>query len=147
MAEISPFQGIRYNNELIREMSAVICPSYDVISPQEQQAYHDKNEYNVIHIEHGIVQPDDTDTQNKYSRSRATLGEWLKKGILKGSFTKIVRPGDVITTYLEIESINKDKNNLLENSDNYIDVFASYKCVNQKGEIVAVGEASCKIDI
>lgn len=72
---------------------------------------------------------------------------WLKKGILRGSFIKIVRPGDVIITYLEIESINKDKNNVLKGDDSHIDVFASYKCLNQMGEIVAAGEASCEIDI
>ena len=82
MAEISPFQGIRYNSELIEDMSAVICPPYDIISPQEQQAYYEKSEYNIVRIEHGIVNADDTATDNKYSRSRTTLTEWLNKGIL-----------------------------------------------------------------
>lgn len=72
---------------------------------------------------------------------------WLKKGILRGTFIKLVRPGDVITTYLEIESIHKGKNDDLKSNSNHIDVSTSYKCVNQIGEIVAAGEASCEIDI
>jgi uncharacterized protein (DUF1015 family) len=83
LAEISPFQGIRYNSEMVGDMSAVICPPYDIISPQQQQAYYEKSEYNIIRVEHGISLPDDTAAQNKYSRSRATLGEWLNKGVLR----------------------------------------------------------------
>jgi uncharacterized protein (DUF1015 family) len=64
-------------------MSAVICPPYDIISPQEQQTFYERSDYNIIRIEHGIVQTDDTATQNKYSRARTTLGDWLKKGILR----------------------------------------------------------------
>ena len=82
LAEISPFQGIRYNDTLAGDLSAVICPPYDIISPQEQQAYYDKNDFNIIRIEHGIEQPDDDDSNNKYSRARATLGDWLKRGVL-----------------------------------------------------------------
>jgi uncharacterized protein (DUF1015 family) len=83
LAEISPFQGIRYNSEVAGDMSAVICPPYDIISPQEQQTFYERSDYNIIRIEHGIVQTDDTATQNKYSRARTTLGDWLKKGILR----------------------------------------------------------------
>ncbi len=42
MAEISPFQGIRFNQDIIKDMSTVICPPYDIISPEEQQGYYQR---------------------------------------------------------------------------------------------------------
>lgn len=83
MAEISPFQGIRYNQDKIKDVAAVICPPYDVISPQEQQGYYQKNDYNIIRLEHGVELPDDTAKNSKYTRARNTFDHWLKDGILQ----------------------------------------------------------------
>lgn len=82
MAEISPFQGIQYNQDKIRDIAAVICPPYDVISPEEQQGYYKASEFNVIRIEHGIILPDDNAKNNKYIRARNTFDQWLKDSIL-----------------------------------------------------------------
>ncbi|MCX6009839.1 MAG: DUF1015 domain-containing protein [Chloroflexi bacterium] len=82
MAEISPFSGVRYNQEIVGDMASVICPPYDVISPEEQRAYYEKSEYNVIRLEHGIVLPKDTKASNKHSRASATFNQWLKDRVL-----------------------------------------------------------------
>ncbi len=83
MAEISPFQGILYNEDKIKDMAAVICPPYDVISPEEQQSYYQASEYNVIRIEHGVALPGDTAKNNKYTRAHSTFAQWLNDSILK----------------------------------------------------------------
>ncbi|MBC8273850.1 MAG: DUF1015 domain-containing protein [Chloroflexi bacterium] len=82
MAEISPFSGVRYNQEIVGDMASVICPPYDVISPEEQRAYYEKSEYNAIRIEHGIVLPEDTKTNDKHSRASTIFNQWLKDRIL-----------------------------------------------------------------
>jgi len=82
LAEISPFSGIRYNQQIVGDMASVICPPYDVISPQEQKAYYERSDYNVIRLEHGAVLPDDTKTSNKHSRARAAFNQWLKDRVL-----------------------------------------------------------------
>jgi len=82
LAEISPFSGIRYNQEIIGDMASVICPPYDVISPDEQRAYYEKSDYNIIRLEHGMVLPDDTKTNNKHSRASATFNNWRKNRVL-----------------------------------------------------------------
>jgi len=64
-------------------MASIICPPYDVISPEEQKAYYKKHQYNVIHVEHPMESPDDTETDNKYTRAAGTFSEWLKNGILE----------------------------------------------------------------
>ena len=82
MAEVHPFRGIRYNQKIIEDLAAVICPPYDVISPEEQRYYYQKSDYNVIRLEHGMELPEDTKMNAKHSRANATFNRWLKDGIL-----------------------------------------------------------------
>jgi len=82
LAEVSPFLGVRYNQEIIKDMAAVICPPYDVISPEEQKAYYEKGDYNAIRLEHGMVLPNDNKTNNKHVRACTTFNQWLKERVL-----------------------------------------------------------------
>ena len=82
MAEIGPFSGVRYNESLVKDLSAVICPPYDVISPQAEQGLNEGSEYNFVRIEHGWQSPQDTDSDNRYTRSATTLEKWLEQGVL-----------------------------------------------------------------
>jgi uncharacterized protein (DUF1015 family) len=82
LAEVSPFLGVRYNQEIIDDMSEVICPPYDIISPEEQKAYYQKSDYNVIRLEHGMALPNDTKTNNKHTRACSTFNQWLKDRVL-----------------------------------------------------------------
>ena len=83
MAEIRPFGGVRYNQQLVNDLDTVICPIYDVTTPQMQQELYHRSEYNFVRLEHGRELPQDTTLDNKYSRSAATLEQWLKQGVLK----------------------------------------------------------------
>ena len=83
MADIRPFQGVHYNYSLISDWSAVICPVYDIITPQLQQELYLRSEYNFVRLEFGRDLPQDTVTDNKYSRSAAILEQWLKQGVLE----------------------------------------------------------------
>ena len=82
MAEISPFSGVRYNQEIVGDMASVICPPYDVIPTEEQRTYYEKSDYNVIRLEHGVVLPTDTKVDNKHSRANTTFNQWLKDRVL-----------------------------------------------------------------
>ncbi len=81
MAELCPFRAVHYNQSLVNELSAVICPPYDIITPQLQQELYQRSQYNFIRLEHGRELPQDTAIDNKDTRSAATLEEWLKEGI------------------------------------------------------------------
>jgi len=83
MAEIRPFRGVRYNQSLVKDLSTVICPPYDIITPQLQQELYHRSEYNFARLEHSRELPQDTIRDNKYTRSAATLEQWLKQGVLK----------------------------------------------------------------
>ncbi len=83
MAEITPFQGLRYNQNIVGNIDDVVCPPYDIIPPGEQKSYYEKSEYNVIRLEHGMILPGDNEKNNKYIRARDTLTNWIKDGVLK----------------------------------------------------------------
>jgi uncharacterized protein (DUF1015 family) len=82
LAEISDFLGIRYNQETVKDLAAVVCPPYDIISPEQQKAYYEKSDYNVIRLEHSMALPDDNKTNNRHTRARTTFNQWLKDRVL-----------------------------------------------------------------
>ena len=82
MAEIRPFRGVRYNQLLVKDLADIICPPYDIISPQLQQELYHRSRYNFAQIESGRGLPQDTATDNKYTRSATTLERWLEQSVL-----------------------------------------------------------------
>jgi uncharacterized protein (DUF1015 family) len=74
---------VHYNQALITDLAAVICPPYDIITPQLQSELYRQSEYNFVRLEFSRELPQDTAGDNKYTRSAAILAEWLRQGILK----------------------------------------------------------------
>lgn len=83
LADIQPFKGIRYNSALSRDIGQLLCPPYDVISPEHQQRLHDRNPYNAIRLEFGMDTPGDSPESNRYTRASGLLDEWLGQGVLQ----------------------------------------------------------------
>lgn len=83
MAIIKPFRGLRYNQEIITDISAVVTPPYDVISPQDQERYYQIHPNNIIRLDLGKDFSGDTEEANKYTRAAEFLKSWREKGILK----------------------------------------------------------------
>ena len=82
MADVSEFKGVRYNPETVHYMADVICPPYDVISPQEQQSLYDRSSHNMVRVECGEEMAEDNERNNKYTRARDAFNQWMKEGIL-----------------------------------------------------------------
>ena len=82
MAEIRAFRGVRYNRSKVRDLSAVICPPYDIITPQIEEELYRRSQYNFIRIERGLQLSQDPTLDNKYIRAATTMEQWLKQGIL-----------------------------------------------------------------
>lgn len=83
MLEIRPFRGIIYNKERVGDMAKVTTPPYDVISPIEQELYYNAHPYNFIRIILGKDYAEDNEQENRYTRAKGFLEEWLAKGMLK----------------------------------------------------------------
>ncbi len=99
MAEIHPFRGVHYNQQVVKDLSAVVCPPYDIITPQLQQELYHRSQYNFVRLEHGRELPQDTAKDSKYTRSQATLEQWLKQGVLEVDDTPAIYLHDHYFTY------------------------------------------------
>jgi len=90
MAEIHPFRGVHYNQRLVKDLAGVICPPYDIISPQLQQELYQRHQYNFVRLEHNRELPQDTTKDNKYTRSAAVLERWLAQKVLVADKTSAI---------------------------------------------------------
>lgn len=82
MVCIAPFKGWRYNQEVIKDLSQVVAPPYDVISPEAQERYYQLHENNIIRLILSKQFTTDTEADNRYTRSSATFKDWIANKVL-----------------------------------------------------------------
>lgn len=82
MVAVLPFRALRYNPEQISDLSEVIAPPYDVISPEHQERLYQASPYNVVRLILSRQFPHDTPTENRYTRARRDFEVWRKAGVL-----------------------------------------------------------------
>lgn len=83
MAKVTPFRGWRYNPAVVGDMAAVLCPPYDLITPQIQQALMDRHPLNVIHLEAGEGLDWSADPAGRYAETSERFEEWMRDGVLR----------------------------------------------------------------
>ncbi len=81
--EVLPLQALHYDPHQVEEIGQCLAQPYDVISPAMQDAYYEQHPYNVIRLILGRRHAGDTETDNRYTRAAATLGDWLARGVLR----------------------------------------------------------------
>ena len=82
MTEIRPFQAVHYNKEKEKDLNKVVCPPYDVISKEQQDAFYKESEHNFIRIMLGKEKPSDDKSNNRYTRAKNIYKKWFEQGIL-----------------------------------------------------------------
>jgi uncharacterized protein (DUF1015 family) len=82
MAIVIPFRGILYNQEKVGDCKQVTAPPYDIISPEQQDRYYEKSEFNVIRLILAKQSPDDTQENNRYTRAAKSFNQWQADSIL-----------------------------------------------------------------
>ncbi|MDX1815490.1 MAG: DUF1015 family protein, partial [Thermodesulfobacteriota bacterium] len=82
MAIVSPFRGIHYDGEKVGDLSEVVAPPYDVISPEEQRRLHLRNLRNIVWIDFGLEKEGDGPSENKYTRAAEYFRLWQSEGTL-----------------------------------------------------------------
>jgi uncharacterized protein (DUF1015 family) len=50
MIHIAPFRGLLYNPAKIRDLSRVVAPPYDVITPEERERLSRRSPHNIVHL-------------------------------------------------------------------------------------------------
>jgi uncharacterized protein (DUF1015 family) len=81
MANISPFQALRYDPSKVSPAQVVTQP-YDKITPVMQDQYYAASPYNLVRVILGKAQPDENDQENVYTRAAAWLQQWRAEGVL-----------------------------------------------------------------
>jgi len=79
--EVAPFRGIHYTKRIVGDLAQVICPPYDVITPEQQKLYYEESSYNAIRLEFPAESQETT--VDRYQRAAITFQQWLKQGILQ----------------------------------------------------------------
>ena len=82
MAVIRPFSGILYNKVKVGNLSKVVAPPYDVISPEDRSWYCDRHPNNIVRLILPEDDPSNSFPGGKYGLSAAYLQDWLREKIL-----------------------------------------------------------------
>ena len=83
MANVIPFRGVLYDPAVVKDITEVVAPPYDVIDGAGQAAFHARHPNNVIRLELGLDQPADGASNNRYTRAAGLLQTWLGSGVLR----------------------------------------------------------------
>jgi uncharacterized protein (DUF1015 family) len=71
--ELRPFRALRYDASAVPDISAVLCPPYDVISADERRALAERDPRNAVHVE----------LPESYTQAAATFQRWMADGALR----------------------------------------------------------------
>ena len=82
MAAVSPFRGWRFNPETVGDMASVLCPPYDMIDEETQEALKRQNQYNVIHLEAGEGLDWNTSAKEQYAAAADLFDQWRQNEVL-----------------------------------------------------------------
>jgi uncharacterized protein (DUF1015 family) len=82
MANIAPFQGIRYNAHKVGDLSKVVSQPYDRVRYGLQEQYYDLHAYNIVRITKGKEYESDGPDHNVYTRAHDYYRTWLDAGYL-----------------------------------------------------------------
>ncbi|MDP3939964.1 MAG: DUF1015 domain-containing protein [Deltaproteobacteria bacterium] len=90
MAIISPFKALRYHPARVPDLSSVVAPPYDVISPEAREALCARSEYNAVRLilpveearERGLEGATERKGEDKYVLAARDLAAWRREGVL-----------------------------------------------------------------
>ena len=82
MAKVYPFRSLRYAQSKA-PIEKVVTQPYDKISREMQDRYYANHPNNIVRIVLGKTTPDDSTTNNVYTRAADHLKQWRESGILE----------------------------------------------------------------
>jgi uncharacterized protein (DUF1015 family) len=78
---IRPFRALRYRPEAVGDLSLVVSPPYDVITPEQRSRLSERHPRNVVRLDLPADEPGDAPDE-RYRRAARTLAEWRSDGTL-----------------------------------------------------------------
>ena len=83
MVVFRPFRGWKYNPDVVGDLNKVVCPPYDLITPELQESLLNRSPYNVVHLEAGENLDWNAPGGNTYRSATDLFEEWLRRGVLR----------------------------------------------------------------
>lgn len=83
MAQVAPFQGVYFNPDKVHDLSQVVTPPYDVIRPDEREAFAAMHPNNMVHLILPPALPGDGPLENRYTRAAALFRQWQSQGVFR----------------------------------------------------------------
>jgi uncharacterized protein (DUF1015 family) len=80
MPDLRPFRGIRYSQQV--NLRDVVCPPYDVITPEEQARLYERDPHNAVRVELPFSERPQEAEEERYRRAAHHFATWLAEGIL-----------------------------------------------------------------
>ena len=87
---VRPLRGYRFAIDRERDVSKVVAPPYDQISPEQHQTLYAMSPANIVRVSYPRDEP--AGAQDKYARARATLDAWLAEGLWEREAAPAVYP-------------------------------------------------------
>jgi uncharacterized protein (DUF1015 family) len=82
MAQIYPFRSLQYTLDRI-PIEKVLTQPYDKISKEMQERYYALHPNNIVRLVFGKTYPNDSPTDNVYTRAAADLKQWRRGDVLQ----------------------------------------------------------------
>jgi uncharacterized protein (DUF1015 family) len=78
---VSPFRGYRHGIGRERDLTKVVAPPYDQISPETQDRLYAMSPDNIVRVSYARDRAEAGETADKYLRAHETLDAWLREGV------------------------------------------------------------------
>lgn len=83
MAKVTGLRGLRYNStRFASQMSSLVAAPYDVVTEEDQAELYARHPNNIIRVDLNHIHSGDYDQNNRYTRARRHLMDWLARGVL-----------------------------------------------------------------
>ena len=83
MLKIGPFRGYYYNTNIIKNLSDVIAPPYDVVNKEEREILANRSKFNFIKMTlPSNYDPSNSSNEKFYSEAKQRWNNWKKNNII-----------------------------------------------------------------
>ena len=82
MVVFRPFRGWKYNPSVVGDLNKVVCPPYDLITPEMQESLLKCSPFNVVHLEAGENLDWNAPGGNTYRSATDLFEEWQGSFVL-----------------------------------------------------------------
>jgi uncharacterized protein (DUF1015 family) len=89
---VKPFQGYRYGIGRERDLTKVVAPPYDQITPAMQTQLYALSPANIVRVSYPADRPEAGERADKYVRAGETLAAWLHQGVWARETTPAIYP-------------------------------------------------------